>query len=297
MGLLPRDQLNLATYEFSTYKKSSGDSQRSNASEISVELARSELLEAAWDFGRVAGGRPITIEFVGVWDTIASIIVPRRDRLIPDLQTLRFTRTNPTVRIFRQAMPIDERRRFFRLNRWIEPQRYRANPYRADSEVKQDARQVWFSGVHSDIGGGYPETESALSKYPLIWMLQQASDAGLELRPRMVRRLAFGQGQATDKYQYAAPSAQGELHNSMTAAWSILEWLPKRVRWREDNSRRSVMGWYLPSSEARNVPDGAIVHYSVFQRVHSGGYAPPNLPSNAVVEEKSTLERALLTAT
>ena len=37
-------------------------------------------------------------------------------------------------------------------------------------------KQTWFAGVHSDVGGGYPEAESALSKYPLLWMIDQARD-------------------------------------------------------------------------------------------------------------------------
>ena len=86
-------------------------------------------LTAAWHFGRVAGGRAVRIAFIGVWDTVASVIVPRDDTLVPDLQTLRYTRTNPIVKTFRQAIAIDERRRMFRLNRWTLPQDYRPNPF------------------------------------------------------------------------------------------------------------------------------------------------------------------------
>ena len=47
-------------------------------------------------FSRVAGGKPIRFEFLGVRDTVASVIVPRR-YVAADLQTLRFTRTNPSI--------------------------------------------------------------------------------------------------------------------------------------------------------------------------------------------------------
>ena len=112
------------------------------------------------------------------------MIVPRWDRLIPTLQTLPYTRTNPSVAIFRQAMAIDERRRLFRLNRWVEPQPFVANRFDKDApHVDQNIRQVWFAGVHSDIGGGYPENESGLSKFPLNWLIEEAKranyDAGL----------------------------------------------------------------------------------------------------------------------
>jgi uncharacterized protein (DUF2235 family) len=37
----------------------------------------------------------------------------------------------------------------------------------------QDIKQVWFSGVHADIGGGYPETQSGPAKYPLGWLIDE----------------------------------------------------------------------------------------------------------------------------
>ena len=38
--------------------------------------------------------------------------------------------------------------------------------------------QVWFSGVHSDVGGGYPEAESGRVKISLIWMIEAARRPG-----------------------------------------------------------------------------------------------------------------------
>jgi Uncharacterized alpha/beta hydrolase domain (DUF2235) len=61
-------------------------------------VLHSAALEAAWQFSRVAGGDTIRIEFIGVWDTVGSVIVPREDSFLPDLQTLRFTRTNSSLR-------------------------------------------------------------------------------------------------------------------------------------------------------------------------------------------------------
>jgi uncharacterized protein (DUF2235 family) len=45
----------------------------------------------------------------------------------------------------------------------------------------KDLKQVWFAGVHSDVGGGYSESESALSKIPLNWMMQEAKASGLRV--------------------------------------------------------------------------------------------------------------------
>jgi uncharacterized protein (DUF2235 family) len=76
----------------------------------------------------------------------------------------------PRYQIGRHALSIDERRSFFKPLIW-KPS--------ANEEVKGDLRQVWFPGVHSDIGGGYPEAESRLSKCSLEWMLTEAETAGL----------------------------------------------------------------------------------------------------------------------
>jgi len=39
--------------------------------------------------------------------------------------------------------------------------------------------QVWFPGMHCDVGGGYPEQETGLAKGALEWMLEEAVAADL----------------------------------------------------------------------------------------------------------------------
>jgi uncharacterized protein (DUF2235 family) len=105
-------------------------------------------LSVAWHFKRIAKARPVAIKFLGLWDTVASVVVPRPDRLfVPSLLTLPYTRTNPSVAIVRHAIAIDERRRMFRLNRWTEPQDYISNPFALpERKEPQDIKQVWFAG-------------------------------------------------------------------------------------------------------------------------------------------------------
>ena len=43
----------------------------------------------------------------------------------------------------------------------------------------QTIEQVWFAGVHSDVGGWYEER--GLSNIPLHWMLRKAGDCGLRV--------------------------------------------------------------------------------------------------------------------
>ncbi|MPZ36662.1 MAG: hypothetical protein GEU95_01145 [Rhizobiales bacterium] len=69
VGLLPPDQLNVAGYALTAYKRASEDND----------------LSIAWNFSQIVGGRRATITFIGAWDTVASVLVPRRDRIVPTL--------------------------------------------------------------------------------------------------------------------------------------------------------------------------------------------------------------------
>jgi uncharacterized protein (DUF2235 family) len=274
IGLLPPDQIDLAGFALSAYKNASASSHS----------AGGHFLDEAWHFKQVAGGYHVPIEFLGVWDTVASVIVPRHDQFWFDLQTLVYTRTNPSVKKFRQAMAIDERRRMFRLNHWTDPQKYRPDIFDASSAIDQDIRQVWFAGVHCDVGGGYLETESGPSKFPLLWMIEQATAAGLRVDPSMVDHLCWGTPRRGSNHIYLPPSATAPLHDSMNAAWEILEWLPKEQKYREWPANHGVHGWYLPRSEPRFIPEEAIIHQSVIDRKANTSYQPVNMPRSFTVE-------------
>jgi uncharacterized protein (DUF2235 family) len=108
--------------------------------------------------------------FVGVWDTVSSIGWYENPLRLP------YTSNNPDIEIGRHAIAIDERRAFFRTNLWM--------PKDCPSQSgPRDLKQVWFPGVHGDVGGGYPEAESGLSKIALQWMLNEAINAGLLVSP------------------------------------------------------------------------------------------------------------------
>ena len=235
IGLVRPEQLNLCDSSFGTYKRAASDND----------------LPLAWHFSRVVGARQPHIEFVGVWDTVGSVLVPRPDRFyVPSLETLPYTETNPSVAIFRHALALDERRRMFRVSRWNQPQQFVPNRFRPQSAVDQDIEQRWFAGVHSDIGGGYPETESQLSKLPLIWMIDEAVKAGLRITRANYRHFVFGENHAEGKYDYIASSPTGPIHRSLTGARWILEVLPKAIKYREWR-RPSLLGAYLPLNRER----------------------------------------------
>ena len=262
VGLLPPDQVSLAEQALNAYKHS----------------AERDDLHIAWDFGAIVGGRRVVVHFVGVWDTVASMITPRPDRLhLPSLRTLPFTRRNPSVAVFRHAIALDERRRMFRLNRWIEPQEHVFQPFAGEAGRRpQDVEQRWFPGVHADVGGGYPEAESALSKAPLIWMAEEAHAHGLRIDERLLDRLGRGLRQEEGRHRFVAPDASGTLHRSLRGIWWILELLPRSRRRREAKPRGP--GVYLPLGERRVPPPEAIVDPSARARMEAvPGYRPPAL--------------------
>jgi uncharacterized protein (DUF2235 family) len=269
IGLLRADQLNITDYALTAYKRAG---EKNN-------------LKLAWQFQRLSEGRDVTIHFMGVWDTVASVIVPRPDRFyLPSLQFLPFTKQNKRVRTLRHALAIDERRRMFRHYRWNEGQKFADHRFGAD-EIDQDSRQVWFAGVHADIGAGYPEQESGLSKFPLEWMLDQAAAHGLRLDASLRAHLVQGHHEAGSLQTYVAPDPAAQLHRSLKGFWWVLEYFPKRAKWLRWPRRRQLAGLYIPQGEPRMIPNGALIHRSVIDRMNSvADYRPVNMPATYGVE-------------
>ena len=288
VGLIRPEQANLAGSGLTAYKQYSGGGAgdpRALADAGSDENGPLPVdrFDLAAQFARITSTRLPTIHFVGVWDTVASVIVPRPDRLYwPSLEELAFTLENPSVRTFRQAISIDERRTMFRLKTWNEPQAFWRNRFiPADKVEQQDILQVWFAGAHADIGGGRPEKESALSKYPLLWMIGEAEKSGLSFNHQNVNQLAWGIPRRNSPFSYVAPGVAGRMHDSMTAAWRVLEYLPKRAKYREWPDRQVHFGFYIPDAEPRLIPEGAHVHESVVKRMDAvPKYRPVNLPAH-----------------
>ncbi|RXZ44387.1 DUF2235 domain-containing protein [Crenobacter cavernae] len=116
------------------------------------------------DFWAANDEKPI--QLVGVWDTVGALGVPFFNgmRLIDLIEKLRLDfadlSLSERVRYGRHAMAIDEQREDFVPAPWTP---------RADWSI----RQVWFPGVHADVGGGYPE--KGLSDITLSWMAAEVA--------------------------------------------------------------------------------------------------------------------------
>lgn len=199
--------------------------------------------------------RQCKMHFVGVWDTVSSV------GWLYDPLTLPFTAMNPDIQVGRHAISIDERRASFRQNLW-----------RVDQKCPQDIQQIWFAGVHSDVGGGYPEPESGLAKIALQWMLCEAETHGLQMsRDRVNRVLGLSDP------SMAKPDFMGQMHKSLKGWWWILEVFPRKHL--DARVNPPVWKWKLPLSSPRYIAPGSTIHSTVTDRIRSvQSYRPPNLP-------------------
>jgi len=263
LGLLTPDQINLNGFAFVAYKK----------------ISETDDFKPIRVFEQALRPQRPPIRFLGLWDTVSSIIVPRRDRLyLPSLTQLAYTATNPSVETVRHAIALDERRRMFRAYHWAPEQEYCGGPFRQAKVKAQDCKELWFPGVHSDIGGGYEEAQSGLSKIALKWMIEE-SPSELQYVTQSANQIVLGNPRAGSAQHYARPDPTAALHESLTRGWWPLEWLPKRLKYRQDKSRRGFLGCYLPRGERRGIPEDATIHSSVAERMaRDNTYRPENLP-------------------
>jgi uncharacterized protein (DUF2235 family) len=196
--------------------------------------------------------------FVGVWDTVSSI------GWVYNTVEFPFTRAtkNPDFHIIRHAVSVDERRAFFRENSLGEPH-----------DAQQDIMEIWFPGVHSDVGGSYPEAESQLSKDAFQWMLNEAEAAGLIVNQSQKAAILGA------RPPYVPPDPTGPIHESLTGVWWIAEFWPKLVHVHQAGPAdvwKSKL--QLNLGRRRYVPEGSSLHISVEQRMQSvPSYRPSNL--------------------
>jgi uncharacterized protein (DUF2235 family) len=130
--------------------------------------------------------RKVRIRFVGVWDTVAAYGMPIDEMtrgIHQYLWPIELPHNHLTESIERacQALALDEERTTFHPQLWDEPAGI--NPAKEGPQrFIQDERlsQVWFPGVHSNVGGGYPD--DSLAYIPFVWMITEAQRCGLRFK-------------------------------------------------------------------------------------------------------------------
>ena len=143
----------------------------------------------------------LPIHFIGVWDTVGALgsPTPLLNRLSRRWVGFHDTDLGKNVKHAYHAIAVDERRRPFKADLWT-----------ARGHEKQVVEQVWFAGVHSNIGGSY--RNRVLSDIALQWMVQRAEECGLEFKQHL--------HELTPE-----PVAAGRVENSFTFAYKVLRLL------------------------------------------------------------------------
>ncbi|WP_299880018.1 DUF2235 domain-containing protein [uncultured Cocleimonas sp.] len=191
----------------------------------------------------------IKIRFMGVWDTVDAYAIPS-DTLAKVLDKFFYisfrehdNALNEKVEKACHVLSIDDKRRTF------EPVLWREVPENNDHER---IKQVWFSGVHANIGGGYPRQGIAWNT--LEWMMLHAKQAGL-------RFVAEDIDQFTEN-----KDVNDKMYDSRSGLAAYYAYKLRKIDklWDEYSST---------SSKPR-------LHISVFERIatRAEGYAPSNIP-------------------
>lgn len=209
-GIMPKSRPELIEKAYEIYK--SGD-------EFTREKKSKEFLSVH----RTIWTR---IKFLGCYDTVAALGLPIKPFSVLIDKIPRFQhkfhnfKLSATVENAYQALAIDDERETFHPILWD-----------ADALPYQTIKQVWFCGMHTDVGGGYDEQE--LSDIPLLWMKDKAVHHGLRIHPKNTVSIHG--------------DANGDMHDSRGEVWTKF-YRKKRRFW--DSNR----------------PDKPVVHKSVLLR-------------------------------
>ena len=255
VGLLPRGAHNLVPYVLRLFK---GVRQRGADADSGATKTK------YWDlcdnfrqtFSRPAQDkehRHFGVHFMGLWDTVSSV------GWVWDPTKFPYTARNPGISTIRHAISIDERRAFFRQNQM-------------HKSGNQDLLELWFPGVHCDVGGGYPEVDGWLWRAPFEWILDQAETAELCVDPER-RKYVLGRPPISKNSWCDKP------HESLTAAWWIAEFFPKLSWFKERNRRlpRLNIGRHRWVSKLTKVERSALLCIR-----DNPEYRPPNLPAKFI---------------
>jgi len=193
------------------------------------------------------------IDFIGVWDTVDAVGLPFRLADVINEVFWRFkfpdTTLSPHVGAAYHALAADEARQSFAPVLWDETGERPEHPR---------VQQVWFAGVHSNVGGGYPR--QGMSLVALDWMMNQAERHGLRFHAAQ-RTLYHGAADVNDKG-----------YDSRAGLGVFYRWRPRNIE------RLCAASGVAPK-----------VHRSAFERISRGteGYAPGALPTHCQVISSS----------
>ncbi|KDR82959.1 hypothetical protein GALMADRAFT_238664 [Galerina marginata CBS 339.88] len=310
VGLLPKDNQAQVTFAYKMYQRTDADGD-----ELCAGFKQTYC-------------QNVTIDFMGVWDTVASVGVIMG-------KTLPFTNSNSAIKTFRHALSLDEHRAKFRPTLYHRPapsvSAAQLDPERASSPAKansvsdesvsesktkkkrrgffglgrtvrikktgkaiapvlvedeqppDDVLEVWFSGCHSDIGGGAVtnETVSSLANISLRWMVREAMLASCEIKfdAAALERanINLELEPTSEDIEMDQADALEPLHDELKLdpLWWLLEIVPLQYSW-QDGQNVWHREWSFHLGRGREIVDPQPnFHATVMKRMQSAlGYTP-----------------------
>ena len=242
------------------------------------------------------GNRQIkSIQFVGLWDSVAAYGLPIDEMTrgvsqwlwpwqLPDCVL------NERVDRACHAMSIDDERTTFHPILWDERGEDPLKPEPDGSKRLSSERisQVWFSGVHSNVGGGYPD--DSLAQIPLVWMMNEAQTQGLRFKA------AADANPQTLGHAVTAQDKDGRIYNPRSGLGGYYRFGPRDLT----ALGKNLLSRKNPEKGEPPIPQPPKIHESVLYRIgnYAHSYAPIGLPAryevvtaNAKVVEQEKYER------
>ncbi len=228
------------------------------------------------------------IHFMGLWDTVDAYggpideLTSAFNRLVWPLRAADRD-ISPRIRRVCQALALDEQRQSFEpmlINEKVD----NCNGEEHENIDKERITQVWFNGVHSDVGGGYPD--NGLSLVTLKWMMERCNrKAGNEL--------AFIEEER--ERLFAGADYTAKLNDSRAGFGVFYRYDPrdldklccdKRYGWRGRILKMFGSKDVMPDEVCVDLPK---IHHTVFDRIRSRSslFVPFNVPREYAVVGQS----------
>jgi uncharacterized protein (DUF2235 family) len=212
-----------------------------------------------------------SIRFIGVWDTVAAYGMPISeltrgiDKWVWPLSMPNYRLSNK-VATARHALALDDERDTFHPLLWDEVWEEQLIADKSSGVQSGRLQQVWFAGMHSDVGGGYPD--DSLAYVSLEWMLDEARKAGLRFKPHASEQI------------HTIANPYGPMHNSRSGLGGYYRYQPRKITARLKDPDKSTTIMQNPDLEGHGLLTSVQVHESVVRRIVQGtdGYAPIVLP-------------------
>lgn len=233
------------------------------------------------------------IDFLGLWDTVGAYGMPVEElRVFIDKFIFPLTFSSydllPIVRVTRHALSIDDERDAFTPIPFDDAEaRYEASGKRdaiiatliaggmsreeaedrAHQEVCERSQQIWFAGVHANVGGGYPDDSEAI--LPMRWVMLEAEKHGVVFLDSVRKDVE------------AKATAFGQIYDSRSGLNALYRYKPRDIAGILNDARQLTLEQGKASVAARAAPPPTpLIHESVIYRMALGfeGYAPIALP-------------------